>query len=91
MKTFLFFLGLILVVGGAGRALFQLIFLILGLAGQASTGLTKAVNNEEIHDEIDTNHQNIKDFNKERIKSILILTIAGIIGAIMMYISERMR
>lgn len=91
MKTLLFFLGLILVVGGIGRALFQLIFLMLGLAGQASTGLTKSANDEELHDEIEANHQTIKEFNKQRVKSIIILAFAGIVGAIMMYISEQFK
>lgn len=91
MKSFLYFLGLILVIGGIGRALFQLLFLILGLAGQASTGLTKAANDEELHNEIEQNHQNIKEFNKARIKTILILTGAGLAGLAMMYISDWMK
>ena len=91
MQNTFFFIGLILVIGGGGRAIFQGIFLLLGASGQAGAALSKNLNkDEESRQKLDENLANIKEFNKTRVKVIIRLAIAGAVGAAMMYASQFM-
>ena len=91
MQNAFFFICLILVIGGGGRAIFQGIFLLLGASGQAGAALSKNINkNEESQQQLDANLSSIKEFNKTRIRMITRLAIAGAIGAAMIYASQFM-
>ena len=88
MQNFLLIFGAILLVGAGGRAVFQLLFLVLGAAGQAGTSISKSIRKDEASAlEAEENMARIKAFNQDRIRRLVILAAVGAIGGLMMYAS----
>lgn len=88
MQNFLLIFGAILLLGAGGRALFQLIFLLLGAAGQAGTSLSRGLSKDEasVH-QAGENLADIKAFNQARLRRLLILAAIGAVGGLMICIS----
>ncbi len=91
MQNFLLIFGAILLIGAGGRALFQLIFFVLGAAGQAGTSISRNLRRDERStQEADENLARIKAFNQARLRRLLALAAIGALGACMMYASGYM-
>lgn len=88
MQNFLLIFGAILLLGAGGRALFQLIFLVIGAAGQAGTSLARGLDKDELAArQTNENLAEIKAFNQARLRRLLILAAIGAVGGLMIYIS----